>query len=186
MAVISQMACDLILMSCDTVMFWKFRNLSWQDPDQEELSLVTKSSALQEETLEGFEASQAPPRLLTFLPCAGLQAVCLPWESAAHYVCSITQVQHRLQPLSPSLFYLLSKYHRKSSNKPKGEKIPPFMTTDEQLSFLCSLLVPVLIHPSFLSLPPFSLLSLLPLSNRKAADSRTFYSQPSLPYSPWG
>ena len=54
MAVISQMACDLILMSCDTVMFWKFRNLSWQDPDQEELSLVTKSSALQEETLEGF------------------------------------------------------------------------------------------------------------------------------------
>ena len=96
MAVISQMACDLILMSCDTIIFWKFRNLSWQDPDQEELSLVTKSSALQQETLEGFEASQDPPCLLTSPPCAGLQAVCLPWESAAHHVCSITQVQHRL------------------------------------------------------------------------------------------
>lgn len=186
MAVISQMARDLILMSCDTVMFWKFRHLSWQDPDQEELRLVTKPSALQEETLEGFEAPQDPPCLLTSPPCAGLQAVCLPWESAAHPVSSITQVLHRLQPLIPSLFSLLSKHHCKSSNKPKGGKIPPFMTTDEPLSFLCSLLVPVLIHPSLLSPQPLPLLFLLPLSKGKGGDSRTFYSQPSLPYSPWG
>lgn len=147
---------------------------------------MTKPSALQEETLEGFEAPQDPPCLLTSPPCAGFQAVCLPWESAAHHVCSITQVLHRLQPLIPSLFYLLSKHHCKSSNKPKGGKIPPFMTTHVPLSFLCSLLVPVLIHPSLLSLQPLPLLFLLPLSKGKGGDSRTFYSQPSLPYSPWG
>ena len=137
---------------------------------------MTKPSALQEETLEGFEAPQDPPCFLTSPP----------WESAAHHVCSITQVLHRLQPLIPSLFYLLSKHHCKSSNKPKGGKISPFMTTHEPLSFLCSLLVPVLIHPSLLSPQPLPLLFLLPLSTGKGGDSRIFYSQPSVPYSPWG
>lgn len=43
MAAGSQPAHGLAPMSWDTIMFWKFGNLSWQDPDHQELSLVKKT-----------------------------------------------------------------------------------------------------------------------------------------------
>lgn len=75
MAASSQAAHGLAPMSWDTIMFWKFGNLSWQDPDHQELSLVKKTL-----NPPGGNPRGGAPCLP--LPQPGPHTVCPPWEPA--------------------------------------------------------------------------------------------------------
>lgn len=108
-------------------MFWKFRNLSWQDPEYQELSLVKKTHSPPEGNpewgLRNFSLPSPPsPPIPTPIPlplCPGLHTwwvvdfqsgivrlhiACPPWESTTHQICSIVQPQHRPQTLSLHCF----------------------------------------------------------------------------------
>lgn len=71
-------------------MFWKFRNLSWQDPDHRTLSLVMKTLRLPVGHPRGdLRNPGITPCLLASIPT-------LDSKLSAHQVCSITGLRHRL------------------------------------------------------------------------------------------
>lgn len=134
-------------MCWNTVKFWKFGDLSWQDPDQQELSLVEKTLGPPGGNPPGVAPCHSPPPTwaLHSLPSLGIFR-------------PPTLLEHELQSLSPPLFYLLHKHHHNSNNINQEKVSLHFMTlTDELFNFLCSLLVPVHIISLLLfssTLPP--------------------------------